>query len=315
MTGGAPRLITFFHTDQAELEVVEPVAAEAAKRGYRVEVTMQLDQPTELGVYCSHEPYLRVANADVAAVMLHDLGQAHADWPNFWARESWAAFDVGFIPGQVWVDLLRRCGPEVGARLPRCGIFVGGWPKADPYFDGGGDRDRGERAGPPTVLYAPSWENDLKIDDAVDAALACGARVVVKLPRTDGHQAWMDRYPETVVAIKDAEAGYRRHGSAEIELADSRAPIMDVLPGSDVVVSDESCVLLEGLLFDAVPISVATALRDRRYVDGEGRIGTAREFRELWYSHLGRASAVIMDVLDNLVVPRRLSLTSTGPAH
>jgi hypothetical protein len=343
MSGVPPRHYTFFHTDQAELEVVAPVAAEAELRGHHVDITTEMDRPTEIGVYCSHEPYLRVADAAVSAVMLHDLGQAHASWPNFWAHESWAAFDVGFLPGRAWVELLGRCEPQVRARLPRCGVFVGGWPKADPYFDA--EAGRPHREAPiaaPRVLYAPSWENDLKVDDVVDAALASGAGVLLKLPRTDGQQAWMERYPDTVAAIRDAEDRYLRYGHPDVEVADSRAAIMDVLPGSTVVVSDESCVLLEGLLFDAVPVSVvdwvipttgrpasapypgvirttralldetlASVLGDRPYIDGDGRIGTAREFRDLWYSHLGRASAVILDVLDNLVVPPGLTLAPT----
>ena len=49
--------ITFFYTDMGEYYNLEPIAAEAARRGYQTVFTQDTKQKAEIGIYCQHQCY------------------------------------------------------------------------------------------------------------------------------------------------------------------------------------------------------------------------------------------------------------------
>jgi hypothetical protein len=143
---------------------VEPLAEEAAKRGYTIHFTEQMDERAEIGVYCQHAC---IPNADFSIIMLHDLAQRHDIWPNFWHYEPWHHFDIGLLPGQTWVDRWQYLADFPVAKT-KLGVFNLGWPKADLIFRNHDQfataaQQLREKLGlkhKKSILYAPSWEND-----------------------------------------------------------------------------------------------------------------------------------------------------------
>lgn len=164
--------ISFFYTDEIERQTLAPVAQEAERRRYRIRFTDRMDEPAEIGVYCSHRP--DPSNAKLSAILLHDLAQRHDIWPDFWRYEPWNRFDIGILPGPAWRKRWQACARQPEAH-PRMGVYELGWPKADDIFRDPEAFQRkvatlranlhlGHRR---SVLYAPSWENDGKQDDLV----------------------------------------------------------------------------------------------------------------------------------------------------
>jgi tetratricopeptide (TPR) repeat protein len=245
--------ITFFYTDNCERQALEPIAQEARNRGYETVYSMNSREYAEIGVYCEHAC---TPNAKFSTIMLHDLAQRHDVWPNFWHHEPWDRFDLGFLPGESWVDRWKSQAHYPQSR-PRLGIFNTGWPKADLVFK---DRDMFSKQGEllrqslnlkheKTVLYAPSWENNFKQDEFVKAFVDLPVNLLLK------QAPWPTTYPDILKNIKemnDLHAGLAEN----IHIVDPEISIMYCLGIADAIVSDESSVLTEALLLGVPPVAV-----------------------------------------------------------
>ena len=245
--------ITFFYTDNCERQALEPIAQEARNRGYETLYCMNSREYADIGVYCEHGC---TPNAKFSAIMLHDLAQRHDIWPNFWHHEPWERFDLGFLPGESWVDRWQSQAHLQYSR-PRLGMFNTGWPKADLVYK---DREIFARQGEllreslnlkheKTILYAPSWENNFKQDDFVKAFVDLPVNLLLK------QAPWPTTFPEVLKNIKemnDLHTGFAEN----IHIVDPEISIMYCLGIADVIVSDESSVLTEALLLGVPPVSV-----------------------------------------------------------
>jgi hypothetical protein len=319
--------ITFFYSNDAEFQAMEPVAKLARERRYEVSFSQDPQEPAEIGVFCSHSP--DPGNARFSAVMLHDLGQEQ--WPespsrepNFWSVSPWNYFDIAVLPGRAWSECWRSVSWHASAR-PRIGVFELGWPKADCIF-----RDRAAFAKDveqlrralglrerPSVLYAPSFENDGKQDDFVRSLLDMPVNLLIK----------QDNWPEEITRIRETTVTHQALGD-NIYVIDPEVNIMYCLALADAVVSDESNCLAEALLFDLPGVSVTdwpipavggwparfsepppfslTALRGRLRGAVEDVLHNQAELRlrmrlhrDHYFSCLGQSSTMIMDVLDS----------------
>jgi hypothetical protein len=248
------RDITFFHTDNVELQTTRPIATEAERRGYRVAFSERIDAAAEIGFYCSHGPSPRQSR--FSAIMLHDLAQRHDVWPNYWLTEPWHEFDVGFLPGPSWGERWLRSSAQPQSR-PRRGMFQLGWPKADSLFSRGDEfgrdadnlrRHLGLRQ-ELSILYAPSWENHGKQDDFVRALRDLPVNLLLK------QAPWSDNYPQVLASIAEMNRIHRDAGP-DVHIISPEVGIIHCLALADVMVSDESSVLIEALLLDVPGIAV-----------------------------------------------------------
>lgn len=315
--------VTFFYTDNCERQALEPIAAEAEKRGIEVRFSNNSKERAEIGVYCEHACR---PNADFSVIMLHDLAQRHDIWPNFWHYEPWNSFDIGCLPGKSWVD---RWQTQAGFSItrPRLGMFDVGWPKADLVFK---DKERFENEAEKlrkklglkhekSVLYAPSWENHGKQDDFVKAFVDLPVNVLLK------QAPWSDSYPQVLENIHQMNELHR--GCADnVHIIDVEVSIMYCLSLADVLVSDESSVLTEALLLgvpgvavtdwlipDTIPprqacvpydyVTKTTKAEMRQTVEmilaepESVRIKTYRD-RDNQFSYLGESSIRLMDIIE-----------------
>lgn len=317
-------LISFFYTDEIERHTLAPVAQEAERRRYRTRFTDRMDEPAEIGVYCSHRP--DPSNAKMSAILLHDLAQRHDIWPDFWRYEPWNRFDIGILPGPAWRRRWQACAGQPEAR-PRIGVYELGWPKADVIFRDPDAFQRtvatlranlrlGQRR---SVLYAPSWENDGKQDDVVRSLRDLPVNLLLK------QAPWPESYPEILENIRRMNELHR--GCAEnVHILDPQLGIMACLGLADLLVTDESSVMVEALLlgipvvavtdwlipdrnpprpamipFD-FPVKTARAELRRTVEDlladlDHARIDTAR-LRDEQFACLGESAARIMDVIE-----------------
>lgn len=327
MTALSNSPITFFYTDNCERQALEPIAQEARNRGYKTVYSFNSSEYADIGVYCEHGC---IPNAKFSAIMLHDLAQRHDVWPNFWRHEPWDRFDLGFLPGESWVDRWQSQAYLPHSR-PRLGIFNTGWPKADLIYK---DREIFLKQGDllrqslnlkyeKTILYAPSWENHFKQDEFVKAFVDLPVNLLLK------QAPWSTAYPEMLKNIKDMNNLH--FGLAEnIYIVDPEISIMYCLGIADVIVSDESSVLTEALLLGVSPVSVTDWLIPDQipprlasvpyeYVVKTARLNLREDVinilenpntvsskvhsdRDQQFSHLGSSSKIAMDLIEDGLV-------------
>jgi hypothetical protein len=251
--------ITFFATDKGEEYNLNPILEEAKRRGYEVRMTSNLDEKAEIGVYCQHVG--KPQNAKFSVILLHDMAQGHLRWPNMWSVERWNAYDIGILPGVRWKERWERCAFQYYLN-PRCGAYMFGYPKSSRIFA----KDLQERVEELkkslnlkydiTVLYAPSWENDEKEDDFVRALASLPVNLLVKQAWYSEESLKMEKlFYDTVQDMKKMRELHEGKYD-NLHYIEPEENIMVALKICDLVVSDESSVMIEGMMFGKPSIAV-----------------------------------------------------------
>ncbi len=244
--------ITFFYTDKGEYYNLAPLAEEAKQRGYEVEMTGEIKKAAEIGVYCQHVCYPE--NSKFSVILLHDMAQGHNRWPNIWEIERWNKFDIGILPGQMFANLWKKCG-ELFYANPRYGVYAAGYPKSDIVkSDELNDRVEEVRNALQlkhsfSVLYAPSWENDQKEDDFVRALVSLPVNLIIKQAHWPAHYQFVI---DNITEMRTLHDGKYEN----VYYIEPEESIMTALKLCDMVVSDESSVMAEALMFDKVSVAV-----------------------------------------------------------
>jgi len=333
--------ITFFYTDTIERQTCEPIAIEASNRGYMVSFSDNIHEKAEIGVYCQHRCYPE--NSKFSVILLHDLAQGHNRWPNIWINEPWSKFDVGILPGVSWEERWQECSWDPYAR-PKLGVFKLGWPKADLIFQ---DKDLFTKKideiksnlkliHEKTVIYAPSWENDAKQDDFVQSLKELPVNLLLK------QAPWSstDCYPEIV---KNVETMNNKHRDCadNVHILDADISIMHCLGIADLIVSDESSVMLEGLLIDipsiavmdwlipdctpsrvpSVPLDFVIKTTKNNLTNTvksvinnlDSHKAGIQKIREQHFAFLGNSSRNIMDLIESLIESKPLPVQPLAP--
>lgn len=244
--------ITFFYTDMGEYYNLKPIADLAESRGYKIIFTKDIHQNAEIGVYCQHICYPE--NSKFSLILLHDLAQGHNRWPAFWELERWDKFDIGIVPGHSWANLWSTCAFQYYTN-PRCGAYELGYPKSSLISS----RDLTERVRTLkeqlhlkydfSILYAPSWENDGKEDDFIKALSSFKVNLLIK----QAH--WSEKYSNIIENIKEMR-NLHEGKFDNVSYIEPEESIMTALAMCNLVVSDESSVMGEALMFDVPSIAV-----------------------------------------------------------
>lgn len=244
--------ITFFYTDLGEYYNLQPIAEEAVRRGYKIEFTQNIIQKAEIGVYCQHGAYPE--NSKFSVILLHDLAQRHDCWPNIWALEPWNKYDLGVVPGKFWASLWTQCAFLHYAN-PRYGTYEFGYPKSD-FVNSAPLKRRAKELRTrlnlkynTSILYAPSWENDGKEDDFVRALASLKANLLIKQAQ------WTPQYQYIIDNIKEMRTMHE-HAYDNVYYIEPTESILTALELCDIVVSEESSVMAEALMFHKPSISV-----------------------------------------------------------
>ncbi len=244
--------ITFFYTDMGEYYNLKPIADMASSRGYHVTFTSDIHQEAEIGIYCQHICYPE--NSKFSVILLHDLAQGHDRWPNLWDLERWNKFDLGIVPGQFWADLWSKCACQYYTN-PRCGTYQLGYPKSD-LTASSALLERANELKEQlhlkydfSILYAPSWENDGKEDDFVKALSSLPVNLLIK----QAH--WNEKYSHIIQNIKEMRSLHEGKYD-NVYYIEPEESIMTALKICNLVVSDESSVMAEALMFDVTSIAV-----------------------------------------------------------
>lgn len=249
---GLKKEITFFATDKGEYYNLLPIMKEAKKRGYKVKDTDDLDEKAEIGVYCQH--FGRPQNSKFSVVLLHDMAQGHNRWPNIWEAEHWCEYDIGIVPGIRWKERWEKCAFDYHA-FPRCGAYMLGYPKSQEAFSAELEsrvkelKDAMNLKYDISVLYAPSWENDGKEDDFVQALSSLPVNLLVK------QASWPEEYHWVIESIEEMRSLHEGKYD-NLHYIEPEESILVALKMCDLVVSDESSVMIEGAMFGKPALAV-----------------------------------------------------------
>lgn len=245
--------ITFIYTDKGEYYNLLPIAKEAEKRGYHIEFTRDIYQKCNIGVYCQHGYYPE--NSKFSMVLMHDVSQGQLRWPNIWQIENWNRFDLGVLMGPQWVERWQKCACS-GWPLTKRGVYAFGYPKSD-YVQSAEIKDRAQDLREKyhmkyeqSVLYAPSWENNGKEDDFIQACKDLRVNLLVK------QADWSVEYQEIIDNINE-QRSLHEGSYNHLYYIEPEENIMVALELCDLIVSDESSVMGEGLIFNKPSIAVS----------------------------------------------------------
>ena len=318
--------ITFIYSDSAEKAIYQPLQEEAEKRGYKTKLTDNPYEKCEIGFYCQHINFPQYSKFSL--IMLHDIIQQYGNWPNIWYQEPWNIYDIGILPSDQWVDNWTQCSNLFYTR-PRKGIYKVGWPKADVISKLKNDQYKSDfykryhlDPNKKTVLYAPAWENDNKEDDFVKAVLPLDVNIIVKQWDADPV-----KFPGQVENVKRMKELHQNIPSVtELPPATN---IFEAIAASDLLISEESSTMCEAAMMGIPAISVSNWLipdtTPSRYpkCDYTFVTETSKEhlgeciknlfdhyqeacdklddFRIHNFSNIGKASSMIMDIIDDCV--------------
>jgi len=269
------REITFYVDDVNERVVLEPIAFAAAQMGHRISFSSDMDRPSDVGVFACHAN--RYFDFDrgrwnelpsrVSVICAHDLGQiAHSD-PAYFIQDGWQLFDLALVPNERFVALGRRA-QHVGYQLPKFGLKVVGWPPSDQALSVSQSaceeelnvlRQRLGLDGRPTLLLACSWSNPSHIAQLKEAIEGLDLNVVARYPdrsRSTYTGPWADRL---MLGVREIEES-RRLASVmkDVSVPDASENLYQLLRIADIVVSNGSSVLQEGLLMGKPGVSITS---------------------------------------------------------
>jgi len=319
------RDITFFANGPVRKEALEPVIEEASRRGYSVSITDNLSAEAEIGVYNDHTDRIEEVNSKLSCIMFHSIDCSYKE--RHWMREHWDSFDIGFVIGEVAASNWQSQSSFPKAR-PSIGVFSVGWPKGDKAFTDEfknmiqQERDERDLYSNPTIIYAPSGSTSdkQKLEELLNAIkqIDYTANLLIRQ-----HPSVKNPVPDGLVE--------RVEENDRIHLLDQSRDIIECIALSDILISEESSVLLEAVLVNTIPISVVdwpivrgrqkktksvktipeTAIRTSR----ENLPNTLEEVindldtileqiigkRERNFSNVGKSSSVTMDIIDAYV--------------
>lgn len=244
--------LTCFYSDGVEYQTCLPIAEEAVRRGYQVSFSNDLRKRAEIGLYCQHRAYPK--NSKFPIVMLHDMAQQHGNWPNIWIREPWDVYSIGILPGPAWEERWQQSCWHPFAH-PKLGVVRGGWPKSDKIFKEKYKISKEELkrqlglTREKVILYAPSWECNNKQDEFVSALIGLDVDLILK------QAPWSDEYANIKENIRLMNEKHKNIAD-NVHIVEPDTNIFDWIKVADIMVSDESSVMFEGLLLDVPSIAV-----------------------------------------------------------
>lgn len=277
--------VCFYPTDNVEERFVDPTVRELERLGISAAVDVNMSKHSKVGIFLGHHSKNKPDLATTSIIMLHDLGQAHNVWPNFWRREPWGKYDYGILPNKLWgnmyrdqyvAELLTTIKGELqnvsdltslGSKtefsfqftspfFPKNGVQVVGWPKykLDTFLQKKQNfiREFGTFAERETlnILYAPSWEFNNQQDGLINSIVDLPVHIFVK------HQHWLGDGGAHMERVNEM-AKIHKGRWPNVTILDPKTDIFDALVRADCVISEESSTLTEGTMVGVLPFAVS----------------------------------------------------------
>ena len=240
------RTVTLFYLREEERQIFLNLVPELKKK-FKVKFSTNLNSKADIGFYC--QTNIKKINSNVSAIFLGGMDQGRSDWPNHWKKERWDKFDLGFLPGKSWEKRWKLSSDFFETRTKH-GVFNVGWPKADHLFKKK-DKKNSINKKKTNILYAPSFECCNKQIDVVNSVKKLGYNLIIKHWLIKKEKRYIDLWNNIKSANNFSKKIYKK-----IKIINPKKNFLNLLRSANVVITDESSVAYEALMFDLPTISV-----------------------------------------------------------
>jgi len=272
-----PPDFNLYYSDPGELESLIPLKDELEKRSLVVRVTKDLSLKSDIGIYAvganhlwdfENGGFIQPRNR-FSVIMLHDLAQDNGAGAEFFLPNEWSNFDLGVLPNYSWLHNFNlACAVGVGSG-PRFGCHVTGYPKFDKMSRGSDEKTLNDilrsksdnfSTSKPNLLLASSWISAQHVRDVLNQVSDEQYNILLKVPNYESDFSELDNSPWRDVLIETRLESFRilEEFSSEfrVSIVKPETSIFDVLRHTNVVISNGSNVIHEGLLMGIPAISV-----------------------------------------------------------
>tara|TARA_B110001452_G_scaffold203283_1_gene173304 strand:- start:57 stop:1184 length:1128 start_codon:yes stop_codon:yes gene_type:complete len=226
------------------------LAKKAKNLGYQINFSSDLESHAEIGFYCQDKKFK--INANFSIVSIHGMDQGRDFWPNSWKNNPWSEFDIGLLPGKFWVERWNESSWDPCAN-PKIGVYETGWPKSDIIFSDEFEKEvnlfraKYKIFHKKNIIYAPTFETDEKQLDVLNFAKKTNSNLLIKHAVSESMK---NKYPDIYENIISMNNICKKKYPESTIILDAEDDIMHCLSVSDILITDESSVLYEALLFN-----------------------------------------------------------------
>ena len=306
--------VNLYYSDPGEFESLVPLMHEFEHRGWIARLTKNLSERSSLGIYAVganhlwdfvNGGFIAPAN-EFSVIMLHDLAQDNGLGSKFFLPFEWSNFDLGLLPNHLWMDYYLKASESDCWIGPRFGAHLTGYPKSDKSFTENvyfspkqilKTTSNEFSESKPTILLATSWTTSNQIEEALEQIPLDSYNLFVKVPNFERDfsdligSPWQEvitNYRLESIRILETYAFDPR-----ISLVEPSTDIFEVLKFTDVILSNGSNIILEGLIQGLPSISV----KDWMHPSGP----KGQEFSEVVMNQVGCIDSDSSQILPSLI--------------
>ncbi len=240
--------VTFYYHDLHQKHLFKYVSRHLNKKKFNIFFTKNLSQKSDIGFYAENSNNIKKIKSNISFISIGGMDQGKLFWPNLWIKESWKNFDFGILPGTHWANMWKKSS-WYDKSLPKKGMLLTGWPKTE-YLNNIKLKKNKKK----TILYAPCFETDNKGIEVVDAIKNLNVKLLIK------HLPWNHKWQ--IVKFKDVRDNIKKMThyaklklNNKVDVIDSKENIMKYYNKADILITDESSVMYEALLFNLPTLS------------------------------------------------------------
>ena len=268
--------ITLYYRDRGEYAALCNLKDEFAKRGFKTQFSDDLKCPSEIGIYaCSANSFYNFESGEwdvpqniLSVFVVHDLNQHNGSEYKHFLNDPLKVFDLALFPSDIWIDWLEESATFADTR-PRIASVVVGYPKSDHTLNRGDVFNQKvlepeKKSQTVKILIAASWQSRHIVNDLKELVSDHRFQVSFKSPE------WEDDFDSKVFGPWKEVLTAQRIESKYVEdlvKRDSRfvslpndIDIFSVIRDADVIVSNGSNVLFEGLICGKPGINITNWL-------------------------------------------------------
>lgn len=241
--------IIFYYRDFKERQLFEYISVHFNKKKFSINFTKNFEIKSDIGFYASEPRFIKKINSKISFISLGGMDQGKLYWPNFWLKESWARFDFGILPGQSWAQRWKQSSWYDKSR-PKKAVILTGWPKSENLKKFALKKNKKTN----TILYAPCFETDHKGMEVIDAIKNTKIKLLIK------HLPWNEKHE--VIKFKDVRKNISQMTKyatsilgKKVKIINSTDNIMKYYNKADILITDESSVIYEALLYNLPSLS------------------------------------------------------------
>ena len=243
--------ITFYCEDILEEQLIQPLYEKFSSNNYKVRISNDFQIKSEIGYYCSPSNNIKNVCSKFSIISLGGMDQGKLYWPNLWYKEPWAKFDLGVLPGLNWTNMWKKSSWYDKAN-PKYGVVETGWPKTF-FLRKNTKNDKINNLNRNfNILYAPCFETDNKGIDIVNIVKDLDVNLIIK------HLPWRKASEKKI--FKDVRKNIsqmiryaKKNLSGKVFVINAKKNIFDYFSNADMLITDESSLIYEALLFE-IPI-------------------------------------------------------------